>query len=1042
MLARVDLRDGASLQRARDAGEPLSATIAQEGAAGWRVTGTVAVDDECMIDVAGVYAVSAADAAVARSAAALTTFGRAQRAAAEGQSRSALDLATQALEQVGAPRELPALAVTLAAFAAERAIDQAQFARARQILDPLRPLAESRLDRDQPAVLRFELASARLLPWVDALPVREALASRLLATFGARGEPTLDNRVRIAGTLVNLNRPEAALAEFDAVEALLRDDPRPLPVLRYVLARNHANTLSLFGRHEDQLVRLRALRTRLTTLYGADDSRIVDIDADIARGLGDAGRLPEAIAVASNVYLWRARVLGATHPRTNETVQVLATLYGRTGRFGTARALLENLLRTVNPAANLDLGIRVRRDLATWMAMDGEPAAALDLMREAYEASRARSSENSLLTIGIAIDYGWLLLRAGEPRPACELLEAVRPHAPPANGLREFADAGLARCLLAQPELGSADAARALDLLRDAAAAAARLVGVDNPRALVWQSLLAGAELRTGDRAEAKRLLETFLLRAERNRAALAVGSTVRDSTFGLWIAENDSMAGYRTLAWLHAQDGDLDAMMRVAELARDRQLRDRFAERRWAGVKGDVPEITRLRALQSRRQALDEAIAVADIAQRVRLEAERVEVGDAADRIERELAARYPDAASPVTPTVAAVQARLARDTALVAYQRAGDTWWAMVIERDGARIVPIPNSAHVAAAARAWARAVRGEPVRVWAKGDDKWVLAFVRPTDAVARVPITEVEQRLGAALFGTLQLGPRTRRLVVVADDELIGLPLDALAVDGKGTPAAARFEIAHAASFGGWLELRDRTAARSWPRDLFALGAVDTDAPGSTTVVAGAPAASERARQGGWAPLPYARSELERIARYFPRDRVRVLVDGAATKSALLAASASGELAHYRFVHFATHGFVEPAFAERATLVLASADGGDAELTATELAGLEMNAELVVLSACDSGVGRYEPGQGLLGFAFAALAAGNRGAVLSLWPVNDATTEMFMASFYGRLRTGDAPSAALAATKREFMRSPDPRKRDRRVWSAFLLYGGS
>jgi CHAT domain-containing protein len=102
----------------------------------------------------------------------------------------------------------------------------------------------------------------------------------------------------------------------------------------------------------------------------------------------------------------------------------------------------------------------------------------------------------------------------------------------------------------------------------------------------------------------------------------------------------------------------------------------------------------------------------------------------------------------------------------------------------------------------------------------------------------------------------------------------------------------------------------------------------------------------------------------------------------------------------------------------------------------------MNSELVVLSACDTGVGRYEQGQGLLGFAFATLAAGNGGAVLSLWPVADETTARLMARFYARLRAGVTPAAALTATKREFVRSPDARLRDPRVWAAFLLYGGS
>jgi len=1040
VVARAELRDGVRLTHAAGSDESLAAIVRAENAKEpefWRVSGVIALDDECTFDVDTRLKVKGRDAAIARAAAALVIYGRARAAAGEGQLQIATDLAEQSLDAVGRLAEQPVLVATIAAFAIERAVDQAQFGRAQRLVDVVRPLVDARLVRAQPAALRFELAAIRLLPWPEALTARENVAPKLAATFGERSQPALENRIRYATNLMVLDQAQAALAEFEALQEILRTDARPLPALRLLLTRNHANALSLLGRHDAQLVRLRSLRDQLAQQFGADDRRVVDVDADIARGLADAARLPEAIAVAARVYLWRERVLGSSHPRTNETVQLLALLFGRVGRFGTARALLEHLLRRIDPVSDLDLTIRARRDIATWAAMEGEPTAALDLMGQAYQAARARFSDTSLQTVGIAIDYGWLLLRAGDTDRACELLAAARQRAPAANGLREFAAAGLARCLLARSTVTAADTDRALELLADAVGTATELVGADNPRALVWQSMLAGAELRAGRRAQAKQRLIEFVHRAERNREALAAGSAVRDSTFGMWIAENDSMAGYRSLALLHAQDGELDDALRVAELARDRQLRDRFAERRWLQLPARMQERASLRGLQAQRQRLDEAIAVADVAARVRLEAERIGVADAVDQLERDLALRFPQAASPITPTVAAIQARLASDTALVAYQHAGGTWWITIIDARSARILPIRDGANLAVAARAWARSVRGEPVRVWVLADGRWTLSYVRPGNAVARVPLDVVANRLSAALFDPLtQTAPRIRRIVVVADDELIGLPLDALRLGADKTLAVMRYEITYAASFGGWIELRDRSPRHGWPRDLLALGAVDD-------IDAEHVAASHLiATRNGWEPLPFARSEIAQIAQAFAPTRVRTLLGATASKEALAAASRSGELAGYRYVHFATHALVEPAFAERAALVLAPMAGKDAYLTATELAGLVMNSELVVLSACDTGVGRYEQGQGLLGFAFATLAAGNRGAVLSLWPVADDTTARLMARFYARMRQGLSPAAALTATKREFARSPDPHARDPRVWAAFLLYGSS
>lgn len=120
----------------------------------------------------------------------------------------------------------------------------------------------------------------------------------------------------------------------------------------------------------------------------------------------------------------------------------------------------------------------------------------------------------------------------------------------------------------------------------------------------------------------------------------------------------------------------------------------------------------------------------------------------------------------------------------------------------------------------------------------------------------------------------------------------------------------------------------------------------------------------------------------------------------------------------------------------------SAGAAERVLTAAELSNLKMGSELIVLSACGTAVGRYEQGQGLLGFAFAALAAGNQSAVLSLWEVADDLTERFMASFYERLQRGLQAAQALGETQREFARDPDPRINNPSTWGAFVLYGRS
>lgn len=120
------------------------------------------------------------------------------------------------------------------------------------------------------------------------------------------------------------------------------------------------------------------------------------------------------------------------------------------------------------------------------------------------------------------------------------------------------------------------------------------------------------------------------------------------------------------------------------------------------------------------------------------------------------------------------------------------------------------------------------------------------------------------------------------------------------------------------------------------------------------------------------------------------------------------------------VHFATHGKLDRASPFNSSLLLA---GGE-ELTVYELAGIRLDAELVVLSACETGKGRTTGGDDLLGLTRALLGAGAHKAIVSLWPVDDLSTSLMMGEFYRRLLTGLSPAAALRHA-REYLRNLTP-----------------
>jgi hypothetical protein len=167
------------------------------------------------------------------------------------------------------------------------------------------------------------------------------------------------------------------------------------------------------------------------------------------------------------------------------------------------------------------------------------------------------------------------------------------------------------------------------------------------------------------------------------------------------------------------------------------------------------------------------------------------------------------------------------------------------------------------------------------------------------------------------------------------------------------------------------------------------------------------------RGGAWTALPGSRREVEALARLF--ERPLTLLGSEASAQRLDQLAAAGELKRFRYLHFATHGDVNPRIALESAVILAQDQlpdpvdqllAGkhpyDGRLTAAEMRRWQLDAELVTLSACETGLGQRAGGEGYLGFAQALFLAGARSVVLSLWKVDDTATALLMTRFYQNL----------------------------------------
>ncbi|HSN87110.1 MAG TPA: CHAT domain-containing protein, partial [Thermoanaerobaculia bacterium] len=185
------------------------------------------------------------------------------------------------------------------------------------------------------------------------------------------------------------------------------------------------------------------------------------------------------------------------------------------------------------------------------------------------------------------------------------------------------------------------------------------------------------------------------------------------------------------------------------------------------------------------------------------------------------------------------------------------------------------------------------------------------------------------------------------------------------------------------------------------------------------------------------PLPASREEVSRIAGLYPPDRVRLYLDGQASEANV---KANPFLKEARRIHFAVHGFVNEKEPELSGLLL-SLNGDPWEnglLQTYEIFNLELNADLVVLSACDTGLGKNVSGEGLIGVTRALFYAGAASVVVSLWQVADTSTSDLMVRFYRHLNEAGDRAEALRLSKLELIR--EGRFDHPYYWAPFILIG--
>ena len=186
-------------------------------------------------------------------------------------------------------------------------------------------------------------------------------------------------------------------------------------------------------------------------------------------------------------------------------------------------------------------------------------------------------------------------------------------------------------------------------------------------------------------------------------------------------------------------------------------------------------------------------------------------------------------------------------------------------------------------------------------------------------------------------------------------------------------------------------------------------------------------------------LPFTRQEATRLLALTPKNLSFGAVDFQASRRTVL----GGDLGRSRYIHFATHGLLDSERPGLSALVFSIVDQQgkpqDGFLRANEIYNLNLPADLVVLSACQTGLGKEIKGEGLVGLTRGFMYAGAARVVVSLWKVNDKATADLMTKFYEKmLKQGQRPAAALRAAQVEMWKQKQ--WQSPYYWAAFTMQG--
>jgi CHAT domain-containing protein len=906
----------------------------------------------------------------------------------------------------------------------------------------------SATDKQHVAAQRAFDEAQKLRPQSDASAKRGAIAKyqESIPGFQAAGD-TYRQTLAVHGAGIayfQLNEPRNALPRFEEALALAQKvgDERLEPPIETYLGASFA-TLGDIAKSHVHFERARVLAGRLgdkptqgsaLTSIGNLQNEAGDFQRAIdycLQALPLLAELPARRAIALNNigaaymglgeperaldYLQQSLEImkrGTDRAAEAQTLNNIGYAYNRLTKYREAQDYYNQALAMVQKIGNRSLEAQSLDLLGASYSDMGQPQRGLDLHQQALEIQRTtKNVRREMLSYGnLAHVYN----------------------------------------LVGQPE-------KALDQYNQALAISRRISDLNS--AAKYLEGRARAEQKLGNLAEARKdveeslsLIETVRARSE-SQSLRASYLASREEAYGLYVdvlmqlhskdpsARHDAEAlqasergrARSLLEMLNEAPADIEQGVGVELVKRERELRQ--------AINAKAQRQIQLKAQNGNKQEIEtfdkEIRALEDEYQQVQVAI-------------RKASPAYAALTQPQPLGLKAIQQLLEPNTVLLEYSLGDERSYLWAVTQDSMKAFALPKGEEIGRVAQQVYESLTARSV----------MKSLETPAQREQRIAQADAQFQQSSAELARMILAPAaaefgTKRMVVIADGALQYVPFAALPLPGSNQrPLILDHELVSLPSASS-LAIQRQTLANRKPAPKAVAVIADPVFSArdsrfhSRTSTTGATAVDdtriiEHVGNGSGGPLnvrrlPFTRQEADRILAVAPAASNLRAVDFRANRSI----ATSGELSNYRYVHFATHGYLDTSRAGLSAIVLSLVDEQgkpqDGFLRTHDIYNLKLPAELVVLSACETGLGKDVKGEGLEGLTRGFMYAGARRVVVSLWNVNDKATAGLMQHLYvGMLKNKKTPAAALRGAQIEMLKVKQ--WQPPYYWAAFVMQG--